>query len=328
MKKGKSKILCLLTVLAIMVFVPVLNATSVNCSISYSNAANLINNTAYTEHSLSLGVPESDVYEMIINAQTGGNGYADYGVSAPTASYVETLLKDGYCRAYIDSFKQYGIIPMDFSVGGSSTSSGSTASSASTKTYTDEEIAAAWEETSRTEPTCVDAGTINYKNKLTGKTKSESIEATGIHDYEVTEQIEATCDTDGMITYTCTVCGETDEETITANGHDYQSVDTVEATCTKDGSVTYECTVCGDTYTDTVVARGHDSGAWVTTKESSLFSKGTQELRCTVCDEVLETETIAQTCPFPLAVIVIIAVVVGGIVAVAVVIAKKKRLAQ
>ena len=131
---------------------------------------------------------------------------------------------------------------------------------------------------------------------------------------------EATCKADGVRTYTAKVTFEgkeytdTKTETLPATGHDTELVGAKDATCTEDGSTTYTCSVCGDTYEETIPATGHDDGEWTVTKSAGAFSTGTKELRCTVCGEVLDTETIPQTCPIPLFGVVAIVVIAGGVI--------------
>ena len=263
------------------------------------------------------------------------------------------ILNSGYCLEYMDSWKSAGKIPSDFvptsqkSNSSSASSSNDASSSAtndtsssdttsndssvvenSTKTYTNEEIANAWKLVTTVDPTCTTDGYKEYKNSLTGKTKTEAIAATGEHTYEVTDSTDATCTEKGSVTYTCSACGDTYTEETDMLEHTYEVTDTKDATCTEDGYTKYECTACGDSYEETTKATGHDDGAWVVTKEAGSFTTGTKELKCTVCGEVLDTATIPQTCPIPLAgVVVIIATacgVVGGVIVVAV---RKKKIA-
>lgn len=224
-----------------------------------------------------------------------------------TTGKLEELLNDGYCLQYLDSWKSAGLIPSDFvptsqKSSNSSTSSGNNTSSSttndtsssdttsndssvvenSTKTYTNEEIANAWKLVTTVDPTCTTDGYKEYKNSLTGKTKTEAIAATGEHTYEVTDSTDATCTEKGSVTYTCSACGDTYTEETDMLEHTYEVTDTKDATCTEDGYTKYECTACGDSYEETTKATGHDDGAWVVTKEAGAFTTGTKELKCTV----------------------------------------------
>ena len=210
------------------------------------------------------------------------------------------------------------------SSGGTSSNSNNAAAKNSTKTYTDAEINAAWKAVTTVDPTCATDGYTEYKNSLTGKTKQEAIPATGKHTYEVTDSTDATCTEAGSVTYTCSVCGDTYTEETDLIDHTYEVTETTDATCTEDGSTTYTCSVCGDTYEETIPATGHDDGEWTVTKSAGAFSTGSKELRCTVCGKVLDTETIPQTCPIPLAGVVAIVVIVGGAIAGVVIVIRKK----
>ena len=294
---------------------------------------------------LEPGSLDGDVYTMIeFSAWDSINGYVlNGGISSGKA---QEVLNSGYCLQYMDSWKAAGKIPSDFTpVSQKSSSSTSSTSSSdtpaattdntssdskksdtgSTKTYTDAEIEAAWKAVTTVDPTCATDGYTEYKNSLTGKTKQEAIPATGKHTYEVTDSTDATCTEAGSVTYTCSVCGDTYTEETDLAEHTYEVTETTDATCTKAGSTTYTCSVCGDTYEETIPATGHDDGEWTVTKSAGAFSTGTKELRCTVCGEVLDTETIPQTCPIPLFGVVAIVVIAGGAIAGVIVVVAKKR---
>ena len=294
-------------------------------------------NFTYIDHkaelTLEAGSVDGQVETMIsFNDWESINGYVlNGGISSGKA---ENVLNRGYCLQYMDSWKAAGKIPSDFTPASqkSSSSASSTSSSDapaatadnssdskksdtnSTKTYTDAEIDAAWKAVTTVDPTCATDGYTEYKNSLTGKTKQEAIPATGKHTYEVTDSTDATCTEAGSVTYTCSVCGDTYTEETDLAEHTYEVTETTDATCTEDGSTTYTCSVCGDTYEETIPATGHDDGDWTVTKSAGAFSTGTKELRCTVCGEVLDTETIPQTCPIPLFGVVAIVVIAGGVI--------------
>lgn len=294
-------------------------------------------NFTYIDHkaelTLEAGSVDGQVETMIsFNDWESINDYVlNGGISSGKA---ENVLNRGYCLQYMDSWKAAGKIPSDFTPASqkSSSSASSTSSSDapaatadnssdskksdtnSTKTYTDAEIDAAWKAVTTVDPTCATDGYTEYKNSLTGKTKQEAIPATGKHTYEVTDSTDATCTEAGSVTYTCSVCGDTYTEETDLAEHTYEVTETTDATCTEDGSTTYTCSVCGDTYEETIPATGHDDGEWTVTKSAGAFSTGTKELRCTVCGEVLDTETIPQTCPIPLFGVVAIVVIAGGVI--------------
>lgn len=143
-------------------------------------------------------------------------------------------------------------------------------------TYTQEQIDAAWEEAERTESTCVVAGSVVYKNSLTGATKTEELPL-----------IE----------------------------HDYQETENVAPTCTEDGHITKTCTGCGDVQTETIKATGHQAGEAIVATPAGWFSEGESVVNCTVCGEELSSEVIPQTSPLPLAAVIGIAVAVVALIA-------------
>ncbi|MBR6281404.1 MAG: hypothetical protein IKR14_02765 [Lachnospiraceae bacterium] len=156
-------------------------------------------------------------------------------------------------------------------------------------TYTQEQIDAAWEETERTESTCVVAGSVVYKNSLTGATKTEELPLVD---------------------------------------HDYQETANVAATCTEDGHITTTCSICGDEQTKTVKATGHQTGSAVVAKQAGLFSEGESTVSCTECGELLSSEVLPQTCPLPLAAVIGIAVAtVAAIAGVVFAVVHKKKAA-
>ena len=303
-------------------------------------------NGTYADLSVEYGSADSHVYSYI-NLQAWDIINQAVMEGAISSGKAQEILNSGYCLQYMDSWKAAGKIPSDFTPASqkSSSSASSTSSSdapaattdntssdskktdtGSTKTYSDAEIDAAWKAVTTVDPTCATDGYTEYKNSLTGKTKQEAIPATGKHTYEVTDSTDATCTEAGRITYTCSVCGDTYTEETDLAEHTYEVTETTDATCTEDGNTTYTCSVCGDTYKETIPATGHDDGEWTVTKSAGAFSTGTKELRCTVCGEVLDTETIPQTCPIPLAGVVAIVVIAGGAIAgVVVVVTKKKK---
>lgn len=123
---------------------------------------------------------------------------------------------------------------------------------------------------------------------------------------------EADCENNQV----CTVCGDV---IVSSYGHNYISVITP-ATCTDEGYTTHTCSNCGDEYvtdkvdplghtegseadcengqfctvcgTELVPALGHIEGEWVT------LDDGSQELRCEVCGELLDSKP-ASTVTYP-----------------------------
>ncbi|SFC42209.1 hypothetical protein [Butyrivibrio sp. YAB3001] len=175
-----------------------------------------------------------------------------------------------------------------------------------TPKYTQEQIDAAWEEVSRTDATCTKGTTVEYKNSLTGKTKSEEISEPIAHSYEKITT-EPTCTLEGLDTFTCSGCGDSYEEVLPAVGHSYEKV-TVDPTCTADGTDTYTCTTCGDSYKESIPALGHSEGEAVISKKPRAFSEGEQTISCITCGEILESIILPQTFPISLKTTIIIGV--------------------
>ena len=116
------------------------------------------------------------------------------------------------------------------------------------------------------------------------------------------EANDPTCTEDGNASYfECSVCGikylgsdasePAGDVVLPATGHDNgEWVDVTDATCTEAGLRELRCTVCDAVLdTDEPAALGHDDGEWATVKEATCTEAGLDELRCTVCDAVLDT---------------------------------------
>ena len=67
----------------------------------------------------------------------------------------------------------------------------------------------------------------------------------------------------------------------------------IEPTCTETGSTTYTCS-CGDTYTETIAPTSHTSSDWITDTAPTCTTEGSKHIECTICEEVLNTESIAK----------------------------------
>ena len=109
-----------------------------------------------------------------------------------------------------------------------------------------------------------------------------------------TTQEEATCTAKGLQVKTCTVCGKVIESRKTkALDHKPGDAVTVEATCTEAGSVTVSCVNCGQTLEEQIIeALEHQPGEWVVTTPADYGVEGSQSQYCTVCGELLGTQTI------------------------------------
>ena len=80
-----------------------------------------------------------------------------------------------------------------------------------------------------------------------------------VHVYEETSRTDSTCVENGVIESTCSVCGGTRRETLPLMDHEYVLQSRTEADCVNNGIETYACTMCRDSYTEVVEqAFGHD----------------------------------------------------------------------
>ncbi|MGN1310408.1 MAG: hypothetical protein ACI4VP_01640 [Clostridia bacterium] len=110
---------------------------------------------------------------------------------------------------------------------------------------------------------------------------------------------EATCEETGIKRYTCTLCGKTKEETIPATGHTEVIDEAVEATCTETGLTEGKhCSVCNEVIVaqEVVPALGHSySEEFTIDKEATCVETGSKSKHCTRCDEKTERTKIPAT---------------------------------
>ena len=143
-------------------------------------------------------------------------------------------------------------------------------------------------EAGRTETICDNCGEV---------TATKEIPATGEHTWDNgTVTTEPTENEPGVRTFTCAVCGATRTETIPATGaHDYQFTRTVAPTCTADGYDLYTCSGCGATEKrNPTDALGHKWDSGKVTTEPTETAPGVRTYTCTICGEV-KTEVIPPT---------------------------------
>ena len=112
-----------------------------------------------------------------------------------------------------------------------------------------------------TEPTETTPGVRTFTCAVCGATRTETIPATGAHDYQFTRNVAPTCTTEGYDLYTCSGCGATEKRNPKpALGHKWDSgTVTTEPTETTPGVRTYTCTVCGQTKNEIIPATGGSS---------------------------------------------------------------------
>ena len=109
-----------------------------------------------------------------------------------------------------------------------------------------------------TAPTETTPGVRTYTCTVCGQTRTETIPATGAHDYRFTKTVDPTCTDGGYDLYTCSGCGATERRNLTdAAGHKWDGgTVTTAPTETTPGVRTFTCTVCGDIREEAIPATG------------------------------------------------------------------------
>ena len=118
------------------------------------------------------------------------------------------------------------------------------------------------------------------KENASGDTAFEIVSETIEGAYQVSKGVEIY--TGGSSKPSVTVLDEVE--------HDYIDVVTP-PTCEDPGYTTHTCSKCGDEYTDTPTEPQHKAGEWATLED------GSQELRCSVCGELLDTKPAPEQPP-------------------------------
>ena len=157
-----------------------------------------------------------------------------------------------------------------------------------------------------TEPTENEPGVRTFTCAVCGATRTETIPATGAHDYQFTRTVAPTCTADGYDLYTCSGCGATEKRNSKpALGHKWDNgTVTTEPTETAPGVRTYTCTVCGEVKTEVIPATGAHTHKWdagkVTTAPTAT-TPGVRTYTCTICgltkEEVIPPTGGSTVCP-------------------------------
>lgn len=111
-----------------------------------------------------------------------------------------------------------------------------------------------------------------------------------------TRTVASTCTTQGYTETYCTVCGYVSSKTLSPlSAHAYTNV-VVPATCLSKGYNGLKCSVCGQLE---IVANFETiphtpASEWITVIEPTVETSGVKELRCTVCQTVVETGVIEK----------------------------------
>ena len=157
-----------------------------------------------------------------------------------------------------------------------------------------------------TEPTETTPGVRTFTCAVCGQTRTETIPATGAHDYQFTRNVAPTCTTEGYDLYTCSGCGATEKRNSKpALGHKWDSgTVTTEPTETTPGVRTYTCTVCGEVKTETIPATGAHTHVWdngTVTIAPTETTPGVRTYTCTVCgqtkSEIIPATGGSSVCP-------------------------------
>ena len=157
-----------------------------------------------------------------------------------------------------------------------------------------------------TEQTETTPGVRTFTCAVCGQTRTETIPATGAHDYQFTRNVAPTCTADGYDLYTCSGCGATEKRNSKpALGHKWDSgTVTTEPTATTPGVRTYTCTVCGEVKTETIPATGAHTHKWdagKVTTEPTATTPGVRTYTCTICgltkEEVIPPTGSSSVCP-------------------------------
>ena len=157
-----------------------------------------------------------------------------------------------------------------------------------------------------TEPTETTPGVRTFTCDVCHATRTETIPATGAHDYQFTRNVAPTCTADGYDLYTCSGCGATEKRNSKpALGHKWDSgTVTTEPTETTPGVRTYTCTVCGEVKTEVIPATGAHTHKWdagKVTTEPTATTPGVRTYTCTICgltkEEVIPPTGGSTVCP-------------------------------
>ena len=111
------------------------------------------------------------------------------------------------------------------------------------------------------------------------------------------KSVKATCTKKGKIVYVCS-CGKTKTESVPATGHSWGKwKTTTEATCDHAGEQVRKCGKCGQKETRKLDRKSHSWGKWKTTKQATCVQNGEQTRKCGKCGkkEKRKTDKIAHS---------------------------------
>lgn len=155
-------------------------------------------------------------------------------------------------------------------------------------------IAGEWTETAQ--PTCSATGTKVQKCTQCGMVlKTETVDKIA-HSLVHHEAKAATCSAVGYEAYDeCENCDYTTYREIARLAHTEGEWQVTESTCTTDGKRVQRCSVCNEVlHSETIAATGHAYGEWTVRTEPTETTDGLKERRCQHCDDV-QTEVVPAT---------------------------------
>lgn len=155
-------------------------------------------------------------------------------------------------------------------------------------------IAGEWTETAQ--PTCSATGTKVQKCTQCGMVlKTETVDKIA-HSLVHHEAKAATCSAVGYEAYDeCENCDYTTYREIARLAHTEGEWQVTESTCTTDGKRVQRCSVCNEVlHSETIAATGHAYGEWTVRTEPTETTDGLKERRCEHCDDV-QTEVVPAT---------------------------------
>ena len=140
-------------------------------------------------------------------------------------------------------------------------------------------------------PTCTEKGYSTYTCSCGESKVDDYVDALGHSFGEWEENVPATCTQKGEELRCCSRCDEIESKSIPMLEHNYTETITA-PTCEDEGYTTYTCE-CGDSYNaDYVDAAGHTAGEWIVISPATTTQTGIKTQRCSVCDELLNVDTI------------------------------------
>ena len=139
-----------------------------------------------------------------------------------------------------------------------------------------EEAEHSWQETSRTNATCTEDGTVNSSCSVCGKTKSETLTKTG-HTFSTDWTSDETSH------WHAATCGDTTEKRDEAAHTIGTTTTTKEATCKETGIATGSCTTCGKEMTKVIEKTTTHSYTLTSTTPATEYSGAIDNYTCSVC---------------------------------------------